>query len=232
MSVFLLFQELPAIFAGLAAATAFAAAPLFRTRHGILLAQLVAGVCFAVHFWFLGMLDAVALIALGVAQTSAALLAIRRAALTWTGYVLATPVMLAILMAWDGPHSILGLAGTGLLVLSRMQAGVAGMRLVLLLGSFCAAAHAYLSEDWFALAASSGAVLSATAVFVVVAVAAVTSRLHNSKMARCGQSDRYRDHSRASARGSFTYRERAGNRPTGIASGVVCCGNTATLLGD
>jgi hypothetical protein len=152
------------ILTGVAATLCLTAAPMFRSRRMILLAQLGAGICFAAHYVCLGIAVAAAANMLGTVQTGAALLAGRSAVMSWLGYVLIGLMVLLGLYFWQGPISALSVAATSLIALGRMQSNEVRLRVLLLAGGGFWIMHDFLGEAWIALTADIGAATMGAAV--------------------------------------------------------------------
>lgn len=152
-----LLQDLPATLTGLSAALCLTAAPMFRNRRMILLAQLAAGLCFSAHYVYLGISVAAVANMLGSVQTATALLSARSAAMTWLGYALIGLMALVGFYFWQGPISALSMAAMILIALARMQANELHLRVLLLAGGCFWVMHDYIGEAWIALVADIGA---------------------------------------------------------------------------
>jgi Bacterial inner membrane protein len=162
----ILAQDTLTILTGVAATLCLTAAPMFRTRRMILLAQLAAGIFFAAHYLCLGIVVAAVANMLGTAQTGAALLAARSAAMGWLGYVLIGLMVLVGFYFWQGPISALSVAAIALIALGRMQSNELRLRVLLLGGGFFWAIHDFIGEAWIALTADVGAAtMGAAALF-------------------------------------------------------------------
>lgn len=127
--------------------------PLFRTRNGILWAQLGAGAGFASHYALLGIAAPSLVNVLGLVQTLAALFSTRSEALNRIGYGLIPPMIGAGIYFWTGPTSALCVAAMGLIALGRMQSNQRTLRLLILAGGGFWLAHDYLAGAWIALTA-------------------------------------------------------------------------------
>ena len=148
------FLESPAASAaGFFALVCLAIWPLFRTRNGILLAQLGAGVGFASHYALLGIAAPSLVNMLGSVQTCAALFSTRSRAVNQIGYGLIPLMIGAGIYFWTGPTSALCVAAMGLIALGRMQRNQWALRLLILAGGAFWSAHDYLVGSWIALAA-------------------------------------------------------------------------------
>ncbi|MBZ8132885.1 YgjV family protein [Afifella sp. IM 167] len=154
----LLSPEAPAILTGLAAATCLSAAPAFRSRQLVLIAQLGAALCFAAHYLCLGITVAAAVNLLASVQTFAAIFSARSATLNRLGYALICLMALVCLALWQGPVSALSAIATILLALARMQIDEVRLRVLLLAGGVFWVAHDLIGEAWIALAADIGAI--------------------------------------------------------------------------
>ncbi len=153
-----LFSGDPAtVLTGVAAALCLTFGPVFRSRQSILLAQWCAGACFAVHYLSLGITAAAAANALGLVQTTAALLATRSAVVNRVGYGLIGMIVLFCLLFWQGPISLLSLLAMSLIAFGRMQTDELRLRVFILLGGLFWMAHDFIGEAWLALAADVGA---------------------------------------------------------------------------
>ena len=152
-------QDTPTILTGVAAALCLTVAPIFRTRRMILLVQLAAGLCFAAHYFCLGIAVACAVNILGAVQTSAALVSARGAVMNRLGYALIGLMALVGLWFWQSPISALSVAAVTLIALARMQHDEFQLRLLLLAGGFFWIAHDFVAAAWIALAADIGAAL-------------------------------------------------------------------------
>ena len=139
--------------AGFLALVCLAVWPLFRTRNGILLAQLGAGVGFTIHYALLGIAAPSLVNLLGSVQTSAALFSTRSRVLNRIGYGL-IPLMIGVgIYFWTGPTSALCVAAMGLIALGRMQRNQWTLRLLILAGGVSWSVHDYLVGSWIALSA-------------------------------------------------------------------------------
>lgn len=139
--------------AGLVALMCLTVCPLFRTRSGILWAQLGAGVGFASHYALLGIAAPSLVNVLGSVQTGAALFSTRSEALNRIGYGL-IPLMIGVgIYFWTGPTSALCVVAMGLIALGRMQDNQWALRLLILAGGVFWSVHDYLEGAWVALAA-------------------------------------------------------------------------------
>jgi len=148
------FLEHPAAsVAGFFALACLAVWPLFRTRNGILLAQLGAGICFTIHYALLGIAAPSLVNLLGSVQTGAALFSTRNRALNRIGYSLIPMMIGAGIYFWTGPTSALCVAAMGLIALGRMQRNQWHLRLLILAGGTFWSLHDYLVGSWIALAA-------------------------------------------------------------------------------
>jgi hypothetical protein len=139
--------------AGFFALVCLAVWPLFRTRNGILLAQLGAGIGFTIHYALLGIAAPSLVNLLGSVQTSAALFSTRSTTLNRIGYGLIPLMIGAGIYFWTGPTSALCVAAMGLIALGRMQRNQWTLRLLILAGSVFWCAHDYLVASWIALGA-------------------------------------------------------------------------------
>jgi hypothetical protein len=148
------FLESPAASAaGFFALVCLAVWPLFRTRKGILLAQLGAGVGFASHYALLGIVAPSLVNMLGSVQTIAALYSTRSGTLNKIGYGLIPLMIGAGIYFWTGPTSALCVVAMGLIALGRMQRNQWTLRLLILAGGVSWSVHDYLVGSWIALAA-------------------------------------------------------------------------------
>jgi len=139
--------------AGFFALVCLTVCPLFRTRSGILWAQLGAGVGFASHYALLGIAAPSLVNVLGSVQTSAALFSTRSEALNRVGYGL-IPLMIGVgSYFWTGPTSALCVVAMGLIALGRMQENQWTLRLLILARGVFWSAHDYLEGAWIALTA-------------------------------------------------------------------------------
>lgn len=163
----------PAAIAGLFALVCLTVWPLFRTRHGILLAQLGAGVGFATHYALLGIVAPSLVNVLGSVQTTAALFSTRSEALNRIGYGLIPLMIAAGIYFWTGPTSALCVTAMGLIALGRMQRNQWALRLLILAGGVFWTAHDYLVGSWIALTAD---VLSLTMGLAMLAGMAAAER--------------------------------------------------------
>lgn len=148
------FLENPAAAAaGLLALVCLAVWPLFRTRRGILLAQLGAGIGFASHYALLDLAAPSLVNALGSVQTLAALFSAGSKALNGIGYGL-IPLMIGTgIYFWTGPTSALCVTAMALIALGRMQRNQWSLRLLILAGGVSWSVHDYLVGSWIALSA-------------------------------------------------------------------------------
>ena len=154
-----LMQEAPAILTGVAAALCLTAAPIFRARRTILLVQLAAALCFAAHYFCLGIAVAGAVNILNGFQIGVALFAGRSAAMNRLGYALIGLMVLVGFWFWQGPVSGLSVMATVLIALARMQPSQLGLRVLLLAGGCFWAGHDLAVGAWIALSADIGALL-------------------------------------------------------------------------
>ncbi len=154
-----LIQDAPTILTGVAAALCLTASPIFRSRRSILVVQLAAGLCFAAHYFCLGIAVAGAVNILGAVQTGAALFSARGAAMNRLGYALIILMAVVGLWFWQGPISLLSVAAVTLIALARMQHDELRLRLLLLTGGCFWIAHDLAAEAWIALTADVGAAL-------------------------------------------------------------------------
>jgi hypothetical protein len=154
-----LIQDAPTVLTGVAAALCLTAAPMFRARRRILLAQLAAALCFAAHYACLGIPVAGGVNVINALQIGAALFAARSAAMSWLGYALICLMVLVGLWFWQGPISALSVAATSLIALGRMQPNELSLRLLLLAGGCFWMIHDFFVGAWIALAADVGALL-------------------------------------------------------------------------
>ncbi len=143
--------------AGIFAMVCLTSWPLFRSRRGILLAQLGAGVGFATHYALLDLAAPSLVNVLGSVQTVAALFAPRSRALNRIGYGLIPLMMAAGIYFWNGPESMLCVMAMGLIAFGRMQDNQLALRLLILSGGVFWTVHDYLVESWIALTADIGA---------------------------------------------------------------------------
>ena len=136
--------------AGFFALVCLTVCPLFRTRSGILWAQLGAGVGFASHYALLGIAAPSLVNVLGSVQTGAALFSTRSEALNRVGYGL-IPLMIGVgSYFWTGPTSALCVVAMGLIALGRMQENQWTLRLLILARGVFWSAHDYLEGAWIA----------------------------------------------------------------------------------
>jgi hypothetical protein len=167
MTAFLLTPDAPIVAMGLAAAVFLTATPLFRTRPVILMAQLVAGLCFAAHYALLGLAVASAVNILGAVQTFAAIFSTRSAAMSRLGYALVCLMALTGLWFWQGPISAVSVVAMTLIALARLQTDELHLRVLLLAGGCVWMVHDYVGEAWLALLADIGAVGAGLAVLAL-----------------------------------------------------------------
>ena len=154
-----LLQEALTIPSGVTAALCLTVAPMFRTRQTILLVQLAAGICFAAHYYCLGISVASLATVLGAVQTGAAIFSAKGAAMNRLGYGLIVLMALVGLWFWQGPISALSVGAVTLIALGRMQQDELHLRLLLLAGGGLWIAHDFIGEAWIALTADVGAAL-------------------------------------------------------------------------
>lgn len=159
-----LMLEAPATVSGVAATLCLTAAPMFRSRRMILIAQLCAGLCFATHYAFLGIAVASAVNVLGAVQTGTAIFSTRSAAMDRLGYALIVLMAATCLWFWQGPVSVLSMFAMVLIALGRMQTDELRLRALVLAGGVFWVAHDALAEAWIALAADIGAFVAGAAV--------------------------------------------------------------------
>lgn len=169
MNAAILAPDMPAILTGIVAALCLTAAPMFRSRRMILLAQLAAALFFAAHYVCLGIVVAAAVNLLGMVQTGAALFSTRSAAMSWLGYALIGLMALVGFYFWQGPISAMSVAATSLIALGRMQSNEFHLRVLLLAGGGFWVLHDFAGEAWIALAADIGAAtMGAAALFTLL----------------------------------------------------------------
>jgi len=178
------FLEYPAASAaGFFAFLCLAVWPLFRTRSGILVAQLGAGVGFACHYALLGIAAPSLVNMLGSVQTCAALFSTRSGAVNKIGYGMIPLMIGAGIYFWTGPTSALCVAAMGLIALGRMQRNQWSLRLLILAGGAFWSVHDYLVGSWIALAAD---LLSLTMGLAMLAKMAVTEARRPSAVVPAG----------------------------------------------
>jgi hypothetical protein len=159
-----LMHDAPTVLSGVAAAVCLTAAPLFRNRRMILLAQLAAGLCFATHYAYLGIAVAAAVNILGSIQTSAAIFSEKNAAMGRLGYALICLMALVGLWFWQGPISGFSVMAMILIAMARMQTNEVRLRALLLAGGCFWLVHDFAAQAWIAFAADVGAVLTGAVV--------------------------------------------------------------------
>lgn len=112
--------------------TAFGMAwPLFRTRTGMLLAQLAAGLCFTVHLALIGAVTGAAMNALSAAQVAAAIPLGTRPGFRIVYLAMLPFVAAGVVLTWQGLPSVFAALAMTLVSLSRYQTAVRPMRLVM-----------------------------------------------------------------------------------------------------
>jgi hypothetical protein len=137
----------------LVAAACLIACPLLGGRTAILLAQLGAGACFALHYGLIGLWAASAVSVLGAVQTAAALVAHRMPVLERVGYAL-IPAMIGLgIWFWTGPSSAFAIGAMTLIAIARMRQDETELRLLLLSGTIFWTAHDAMVEAWIPLTA-------------------------------------------------------------------------------
>jgi hypothetical protein len=146
-------QDLPVLVSGVFAALCLTSAPIFRSRHAILLAQLGAGIGFATHYALLGITVASAANMLGVMQTLAAIFAARSASMNRLGYLLIVLMAAVGIWFWQGPISALSVMALILIALARMQTNEVHLRFLLIAGGCFWTAHDLIGAAWIPLAA-------------------------------------------------------------------------------
>ncbi|PWC75783.1 YgjV family protein [Azospirillum sp. TSH64] len=115
--------------------------PLFRSRTGMLLVQLVPCLCFALHFAMVGSPTAAALNGLAALQVMAALAIGGRPAFR-IAYLLILPVIATVMaLTWSGLPSAFAAAGMALISLARYQTQVARFRGTMLVALPCWFVH-------------------------------------------------------------------------------------------
>ena len=159
MNAAALMQDMPALVTGIGAAVCLVAAPMFDSRRMILMAQLGAGLLFAVHYACLEIAVAAGVNILGSVQTGAALFSTRSTAMNRLGYALICLMALVSVWFWQGPVSALSLAAMTLIALGRMQADQLRLRLLFLAGGVFWVMHDFSADAWIALVADIGAIV-------------------------------------------------------------------------
>lgn len=118
--------------------------PLFRGRFGMLVAQLVPSVCFAIHYWMLGAPTGSVMNVLSGLQILAAIPLGSRPEFRLV-YLLLLPVIAAAMaLTWIGLPSVFAAAGTAFISLSRYQTAVVPLRLCMAVALPCWFGHNFL----------------------------------------------------------------------------------------
>ena len=158
-----LLQNLFVLGSGVFAALCLTTAPIFRSRHVILLAQLGAGLGFATHYALLGITVASAANMLGVVQTLAAIFAARSTSMNRLGYLLIVLMAAVGICFWQGPVSALSVMALILIALARMQKDEIRLRFLLLAGGGFWVAHDLIVAAWIPLIADIAALATGVA---------------------------------------------------------------------
>ena len=140
------------------------AAPLFRERETILLAQLAAATSYASSYALMGQETGAAVCLVGASQTTLALIAGDRPWLRRTGYVFLPLVLVIGLLTYSGAPTVLAVTACCLIMLGRFQRDLLRMRAVQL-----AAAPFGLTHD--ILVGAMPALVGATMSFAIAAAA-------------------------------------------------------------
>ena len=115
--------------------------PLFRSRNGILLAQLATNLFFTVHLLLLGAVTGALMNGLSAVQVAAAIPLGTRPGFRVV-YLAVLPVVAAgLALTWHGVPSLFAAAGMALVSLSRYQTDVRRLRLIMMLAFPCWFAH-------------------------------------------------------------------------------------------
>lgn len=107
--------------------------PLFPTRAGMLLAQLAAGMCFAVHFLLLGAETAAALNLLSAVQAGIALPLGERPLFRRLYLAMLVPIAAILVFTWTGLPSLFAAGAAAMISIARYQTNVLRFRGVTLL---------------------------------------------------------------------------------------------------
>lgn len=105
--------------------------PLFRTRAGMLVAQLVANLAFTVHFLLLEAATAAVMNGLSALQVGAALPLGQRPAFRWLYLAVLPLIAVALAVTWNGLPSLFAAAGAALISIGRYQTNVLRFRVLM-----------------------------------------------------------------------------------------------------
>jgi hypothetical protein len=109
--------------------------PLFTTRRGMLLAQLLLTACFGLHHAIEGATTAAVLNGLSALQVAAVLILGRSQRLWWAGHALIPAAVVGALVTWNGAPSLLALIGSLLISVGRVQVDPRALQLLVLAGT-------------------------------------------------------------------------------------------------
>lgn len=114
---------------GLAGTLGGMAWPLFRSRVGILLAQLFTNACFTVHYGLLGADTGCLMNLLSVVQVACAIPLGARPGFRYAYLAVLPVIALALVLTWQGLPSALAAVGAALVSIARYQTDVRPLRL-------------------------------------------------------------------------------------------------------
>lgn len=126
---------------GLVGAAAGMSWALFRSRFGMLMAQLVAGVAFAGHFALLGATTGAVMNVLATFQVAAAIPLGTRPGFRIVYLALLPLIAVAALLTWSGVPSLFAALGFAFVSLSRYQVSVVPFRLFMAVALPCWFGH-------------------------------------------------------------------------------------------
>lgn len=109
--------------------------PLFSSRWGMLLAQLVLATSFGLHYAIEGATTAAVLNSLSALQVAAALTFGTSPRLWWVGYALIPATVVGGLVTWSGAPSLLAMIGTLLISVGRVQIDPRALQVLVLAGA-------------------------------------------------------------------------------------------------
>lgn len=109
--------------------------PLFSTRWGMLLAQLLLTASFGLHYAIEGATTGAALNGLSALQVAAALAFGTSPRLWWVGTALIPAIVVGAFVTWSGMPSLLALIGTLLISVGRVQIDPRALQILVLAGT-------------------------------------------------------------------------------------------------